>query len=107
MLGTTKWHRGLYVIDISDVHSTSNYVTSNSFKLWHLRLGHLSNFSMKTMAKHFPPIPCKNNMNLCDSFHFAKQKKFPFPNSLTHTHAPFELLHVDLWGPFSTDSILG
>lgn len=58
------------------------------------------------MAKHFLLIPRKNNMNPCVSCHFAKQKKFPFSNSLTHTYASFEVLHVDLWSPFATDSII-
>lgn len=62
---------------------------------------------MQCMAKLFPLIPCKNNKNPCDSCRFLKLKKLSFRNSITHTHAPFELLHADLWGPFAIDSILG
>jgi histone deacetylase 1/2 len=107
MISTTKLHRGLYVMDSNAFHNSCNSIVSNSFEMWHLRLGHLSNSGMKYMSKQFPVIPCKNNMDPCDSCHLAKLKKLPFPNSFTNTHAPFELLHADLWGPLATDSILG
>lgn len=107
MIGTTKLHKGLYVIDTSDVHPTCNSVVSNSFEMWHLRLGHLSNSGMHCLSKQFPLIPYENNMNPCDSCHFEKLKKLPFPNSITNTHAPFELMHADLWDPLATDYILG
>ncbi|XP_058776928.1 uncharacterized protein LOC131651273 [Vicia villosa] len=41
----------------------------------------------------------------CDACHFSKQRRLPFPNDVTHSTAPFEILHADLWGPFSTISI--
>lgn len=107
MIGTAKLHRGLYVMDSNAFHNSCNSVVSNSFEMWHLRLGHLSNSGMKYMSKQFPVIPCKNNMDPCDSCHLAKLKKLPFPNCFTNTHAPFELLHADLWGPLATNSILG
>ncbi|KAI5393581.1 hypothetical protein KIW84_060634 [Lathyrus oleraceus] len=50
MIGTTKLHRGLYVMDSNAFHNSCNYVVSNSFEMWHLRLGHLSN-SAKSETK--------------------------------------------------------
>lgn len=105
-IGTTRLQRGLYVIDHCGASSTCNSAISNSFELRHLRLGHISHFGMQTLAKQFPLIPCKNQMNPCDSCHYAKQKKLLFPHNITHIYAPFALLHADLWGPFATESIL-
>ena len=31
--------------------------------------------------------------------------KFPFANSKFVAHSPFELVHIDLWGPAPLDSI--
>jgi len=43
----------------------------------------------------------------CDTRHYAKQKKLPFPNNISKTSNFFELIHVDIWGPISSLSIDG
>ncbi|KAH0715981.1 hypothetical protein KY285_008848 [Solanum tuberosum] len=47
--------------------------------LWHARLGH--------------PFTCV----ICP---MARQTRIPFPESTTSTTKAFELLHIDLWGPY-------
>jgi hypothetical protein len=37
----------------------------------------------------------------------AKQHRLPFPVSTTESQCPFDLIHVDIWGPFSIKSING
>jgi hypothetical protein len=106
MIGTANLQRGLYVLD-SDSFSHCNSVFNNSSDLWHLRLGHVSNVGLQAISKQFPFVSCNNNLAPCDSCHFAKQKKLPFPNSITKSCVPFEVLHADLWGPYSTISLLG
>ena len=32
----------------------------------------------------------------------ARQERLPFSQSLTHSNSIFELLHVDIWGPYHT-----
>lgn len=44
-----------------------------------------------------PCIPC----------HEAKQKIFPFENNDSHDDAIFQLIHVDLWGPYKSKTITG
>ncbi|GAU32977.1 hypothetical protein TSUD_358440 [Trifolium subterraneum] len=78
MIGMANLQRGLYVLDSAILPSTCNSVGNNSLDLWHLRLGHISDV-----------------------------EKLPFPNSITSSCAPFDILHVDLWGPYSTVSLLG
>ena len=36
-----------------------------------------------------------------------KQKRLPFSISTHVSHKPFELMHSDLWGPFSTCTVEG
>jgi len=37
----------------------------------------------------------------------AKQRHLPFPVSTNASQCPFDLVHVDIWGPFSVQSING
>lgn len=107
LLGITSLQRGLYVLDSTAHQSTNPYIALNSCTLWHLRLGHLSNTGLQAISKKFPFIPCNKDVVPCDSCHFAKQRKLSFPNSTSCSSAPFNILHDDLWGPFSTVSTLG
>jgi hypothetical protein len=72
-----------------------------------MRLGHPSHKSLQTISNIFPFVSCNDNVSPCDSCHFAKQRKLPFPDSITCTNDVFNILHADLWGPFSTISMLG
>lgn len=108
MTGIAKMSQGIYVIDTSSPKNSSLICkTSASSLVWHYRLGNISNVSLHAICKYYPFISNKNAWNPCDAFHYAKQKKLPFPLSTTISHAHFEWLHGDLWGPFSTTSILG
>lgn len=107
MFGIANLQRRLYVLDYAYHHFTHSSVVNNSYNLWHLRLGHISNIGLQTVSKVFPFIPCKNNIFPCDLCQFAKQRKLPFPTSLTYSSTSFDILHVDLWGIFSTISTLG
>ena len=99
---------GLYYLDSSKkprCHSVTATV-SHSPRLWHQRLGHLSNKSLR-MISHFV-----KNMPFCDIddcliFPLAKQTRSQFPLSSINTHAPFELIHVDIWGGYHIPSITG
>jgi histone deacetylase 1/2 len=111
VIGIARLQRGLYVLDHEDptdsVVPVCNSASSNSFLLWHLRLGHISDSGLQVISKHFLFVPSKNNMSPCDACHFSKQNKLPFPQSMSKSLAPFDILHADLWGPYSTISLLG
>lgn len=107
MIGTTNLEIGLYILSSTPQSSIHNSISNDNCNLWHLRLGHLSDLGLKNMSKVYPFIPCKNTHNPCDSCHFGKQRKLPFPISNTTTSAIFDMLHADVWGPFSTISFFG
>lgn len=61
-----------------------------------------------TKLTHLPDFNTVNFKYLrCIVCPLAKQTKRPFPTSSTTTVAPFDLLHIDLWGPYSIESIIG
>lgn len=43
----------------------------------------------------------------CDIYHQARQKRLPFPLSNNNACSPFDLIHIDIWGPLSTGLVHG
>jgi len=44
---------------------------------------------------------------MCTHCHLAKQHKLPFPLSKSTCDNSFDLVYIDIWGPFSIPSIHG
>jgi len=74
--------------------------------LWHLRLGHLSHDRIQCMNKLYSYISVSDHI-ACDICQISRQRKLPFCISKNNAHAMFDLVHVDIWGPFSTDFVHG
>ena len=115
-IGTAKLRHGLYMISFPVTESASlvqnsicnfNSTDTSDSLLWHIRLGHISFDRHKCMAAQFPFINFHNNKFPCDTCHFAKQRKLPHPTSSTKSNHIFDILHADIWGPYSHTSILG
>ena len=111
MIGQGRESNGLYLLDSShQQRSTALIATStnpfSSTELWHNRLGNPS-FSKLQLLKGVVNIDVSNKTTCCDVCHFSKQKRLPFSISAHVSSAPFELIHCDLWGPFSTCTIEG
>ena len=47
---------------------------------------------------HLKPISCKDFY--CSICHLAKQKHLSFVSNNNLTFAAFDLIHIDIWGPF-------
>lgn len=107
MIGIANLQRGLYVFNSIGQHSSYSSITNTSYNLWNLRLRHISDLDLQVISIFFPLVSCKNKYVPCDSCHFTKQRKLLIPNSTTRSSAPFDILHTDLWGPFSTMLTLG
>ena len=65
-------------------------------ELWHCRLGHPSSQHMGKIQG----LPCKAPNTICSICPQAKQHRNSFSFSNSVTTKPFELLHVDIWGPY-------
>jgi len=100
------------------VINEKDWLTSNSYinthvttpitnnNLWHFGLGHLFRNRLDILRQRFPFIP-KHFHEYCDVCHLAKQRKLSYLLSLSKASSSLELLHLDIWGPFSKNYIHG
>lgn len=75
---------------------------SGSMKIWHHRLGHMPLSKMKQLKFLHDSINTFNSSFICDVCPQARQHRLPFPHSQINTNSIFELIHVDIWGPYHT-----
>ena len=78
-------------------------VSKDNEFLWHARLGHVPFVRMKNMSTI--PLKFSNKQSFtCTICPMARQTRMPFLESVTATSSIFELLHVDLWGPYNVQT---
>ena len=76
--------------------------------LWHCRLGHPSAKRLDLLQSVVPTIiSCNNKTFDCSISPLAKQRRLSFRTFVSHSSACFDLIHVDIWGPYSTPSLNG
>ncbi|KAG7546386.1 Integrase catalytic core [Arabidopsis suecica] len=76
--------------------------------VWHKRLGHPSYSRLDAISEALGTTRHKNKgSSYCHVCHLAKQKKLSFPSSNNICNSTFELLHIDIWGPFSVETLEG
>jgi len=68
------------------------------FELWHMRLGHLAFDQLKNIGIS----ECSNSRfhAVCQIYPVVKMYRNSFPLSNIRATSYFELLHVDIWGPY-------
>lgn len=76
----------------------------NEAMLWHLRLGHVPIQKLLTMNLNLKSRHTSNTQTICVTCPMAKLTKLPFPHSQSHASYPFELLHIDIWGPYKVQT---
>jgi hypothetical protein len=79
-------------------------VKSVSIDIWHYRLGHLSYSRFKLLRSNNPQISCDLLSLPCIICPLARQKRLYFPHSVTSSTSIFDLIHCDIWGPYSIGS---
>jgi Integrase core domain/GAG-pre-integrase domain len=91
-IGEGKLVNGLYYLDIFNITLAATSMNDN--KLWHYRLGHVSDVVLNKLLslKHL-------DNSACDIYRFSKQTRLPFTLSTSKTLIFFELVHSDVWGP--------
>ena len=105
----------VYMLDLNEVSLTSAKCLvsmSEDSWLWHRRLAHV-NFDLlnKVVAKDLvvglPKIKFSKD-HLCDACQMGKQTRISFKSkNIVSTTRPFELLHMDLFGPSRIKSLGG
>ncbi|KAG8477605.1 hypothetical protein CXB51_030323 [Gossypium anomalum] len=95
----------LYVLQGSTVTgdaavASSSLSDDDITKLWHMRLGHMSENGMTELSKKGlldGQGICK--LNFCEHCVFRKQKRVRFSRGIHNTKGTLEYIHSDLWGP--------
>ncbi|GJR80268.1 retrovirus-related pol polyprotein from transposon TNT 1-94 [Tanacetum coccineum] len=76
---------------------------NQSYSLWHLRLGHISDSKLKHVSG-ISNSNDKTNIVSCLSCPMAKFTKLPYNLSESHALDIFELIHIDIWGPYKVET---
>ena len=98
----------LYFLDIESLSSSPGInppiiLSSISSSIWHKRLGHLSFSKLQSMNSSLSlSNQNENNDSHCHVCHLSKQEHLPFVSHQNKSENPFDLLHNDTWGAFST-----
>ncbi|KAG8493847.1 hypothetical protein CXB51_011132 [Gossypium anomalum] len=100
----------LYVLQGSTVTGDATVASSSLSddditKLWHMRLGHMSENGMVELSKRGlldGQGICK--LNFCEHCVFGKQKRVRFTRGIHNTKETLEYIHSDLWGPSKVPS---
>lgn len=88
---------------LSQHHSQEHIISQISSDVWHQRLGHPSHNKIHVLSMLLKLSSLKNNhSDLCKIYPLAKQKRISFPSNPHLSKAPFDLIHIDVWGPFQT-----
>jgi hypothetical protein len=118
--GVVKVSKGSLVYMIGDMNSANLYVLRGSTlhgsvtaaavskdepsktNLWHMRLGHMSEFGMaELMKRNLLDGYIQGNMKFCEHCVFGKHKRVKFNTSVHRTEGILDYVHADLWGAFS------
>ncbi|KAL2247408.1 UNVERIFIED_CONTAM: Retrovirus-related Pol polyprotein from transposon RE1 [Sesamum indicum] len=106
----------LYILDDKSFHphsvpqkcstdSTCFSAIQTLYTLWHKRLGHSSPLVLKHIS--VLNIPQFKDDVICSVRPLAKQTRSAFPlNNSVSSHV-FDLIHVDIWGPYRQPSLSG
>jgi hypothetical protein len=73
-----------------------------SANVWHYRLGHISHSRISLLHSLVPAIECKQHTT-CTVCPLAKRRRLSFPVSTSKSESIFDMIHCDIWGPFSIE----
>ena len=90
--------------EIAAAVSTKDFKTN---ELWHSRMGHPSSKVVAALPFLATVVSSSSLNKPCDICLRAKQTRDSFPLSLNKSSHIFELIHVDLWGPYCTPTHSG
>ena len=106
-------HQGLYYVHskknkipdnfshVTAVLKTFSIVFSEDLvKIWHIRLGQMPIGRIKILLPQINVFRFKNSF-ICSICYKARQERLSFNKSCIKTSKPFEIIQVDVWGPYS------
>jgi hypothetical protein len=103
-------HSGDTIISTTTVSSAAAVTSENcsDSKLWHTRLGHMSQLGLAELSKRGLLKGYTNNeLKFCEHCVFGKHKRVKFNTSVHTTEDILDYVHADLWGPSQKHSLGG
>ena len=91
---------GLYAVKIDDgkTRSSVNIAATEELKLMHLRMGHIPFNRLQLVNDN---LANRNGLDcICQICPRAKQTRNSFPKTGSRSKNCFDLLHIDVWGPY-------
>nr|XP_019703355.1 uncharacterized protein LOC109505324 [Elaeis guineensis] len=72
-----------------------------AYRMWHYRLGHMGDKGLRELIRRGLISDLKDGATgeICEPCQMGKQRRVQFNISTTHSAAPLELVHTDVWGP--------
>lgn len=86
---------------------TPSLSDSDVTRLWHLRLGHMSENGMIVLSKRGLLDGQSISKLFCEHCVLSKQKKVKFSTGIHNTTWILDYIHYDLWGPSGVSSMGG
>ena len=117
MIGRGRLFHNLYILEPETAslpasskpaafHFTGSVIEDG--KLWHQRLGHPSSIVLHKLVSDIPSLKSFNHeVSPCSICPLAKQKRIAYVSHNNLALHPFDLVHLDVWGPFSIESVEG
>ncbi|CAM8901423.1 unnamed protein product [Rhodiola kirilowii] len=101
---------GLFQVEDQNDNKEVNAAVSSkvSVQTWHHRMGHMSFERMHTfLYKYIPYLHGKTKEVYCGVCPLAKQSRLKFSLSDHMSTDIFDMIHCDVWGPFTTETMSG
>lgn len=100
--------QSLYYADVETITGNSETSSHDESRLWHARLGHVSEGWLNELLRQQILRHPKNfRVGSCEQCIMGKNKKNSYGAGSHTSSAPLEYAHVDLWGPSKTETIGG
>uniref|UniRef100_A0A803Q579 peroxidase n=1 Tax=Cannabis sativa TaxID=3483 RepID=A0A803Q579_CANSA len=96
-----------YNKNLVSVSASFSYSKISNETVWLNRLGHPSCVKIHPLNKALKFHADSNSLFHCSICHYAKQRKLPFISNHNIAEKCFDLIHVDIWGPYKTCTIEG
>ena len=103
----------LYILQGSTLSGSAAVASSevhkdDMTKLWHMRLGHMSERGMQILSKNDLLGGHKvKDLSFCEHCIFGKLHRSKFPKAIHRTKGTLDYIHSDCWGPSRVDSLGG
>lgn len=113
MIGKGNLFHNLYILEHNSLSTSKphsllcGYVISAD-RLWNQRLGHPSSGVLQKLVPCLPSLSsASHDSSHCSICPLAKQKRLAFVSHNKLFESSFDLIHIDIWGPFSIESVDG